>query len=345
MTQGADTEVAIVGASLASYFAAATLARAGVRVALLQSQLPQADLGVIWPGLTDHWGILADNLGEVQAEALIQVVARSRDLLWESPAWAAAQGRRGGVMQLASNATEMLELTRRLRWLSHLWPRRLMSAGSASNYMTVNQVEGASFVGDCGACQASLFYPALVAHLADVGVDFPSQSSAEIVVQTDPQWPWLFEQAGAVFTCESVPEPWNESLVGIESHRGHLMMARHPQRGWQISGFSPEGDSLAADGQADPGLIERLAHLAGQQITCLEGGITSQSRALRYLCSADGLPVVGPLPGGKTWLMTAFASREWSLGPALGEQVALALLGQPAPLLTALPCLRPSRFL
>ncbi|MBT9587720.1 FAD-binding oxidoreductase [bacterium] len=373
MTAQAGFEVAIVGASLASMFAAATLARSGLKILLVEVCPPQIDLGVLWPGLTEHWGMLVDSLGQDQCESLLGVMARSRDLLLESSAWALAQGRRGAVMQLASNSTEMMEMTARLRWLSEIWPRRLMSAGSASNYMTVNEVEGAAFVSDCCACQPATFRSSMLAELIDLGVKIVADPGvilgtgrggeqvhvlgrtfhAEIVLIgaghqsldiLGATGRWLFPQAGAVFEVESVDEPWNSALVGIESHRGHLMLAPHGQRSWSIAGMSPEGDLPAGHGKVNPRLVETLAQLAGERLGSLEGLVTSQPRSIVYTCSSDGLPAVGPVVGGHRWLLAGFAGRSWSMGPALGEQVALALLAQPTPLLSALPCLRPRRF-
>ena len=265
-------------------------------------------------------------------------------------------------MQLASNVTEMQEMTAHLRWLNEVWPRRLMSAGSASNYMTVNQVEGAAFVGDCASCHPPDFYPAMRAHLESLGVEFRvdpaiglSDLDAEIVIVAAAHRSlqilgrsgrWLFAQSGVIYRCESVDEPWNEALVGIESHRGHLVIRPDTRRGWLIAGMAPESDGHAGPEYVDPRLVEVLSTLSGERLSCLEGVITSEPRAVVYTCTADGLPAVGPLPGSaRNWLMAGFAGRSWSLGPALGEQVALALLGEPTPHLAALPCLRPARWL
>lgn len=358
-------DVAVVGANLASLFASLTLRAHGLSVAVVQTGPPQHDLGVLWPGLTEHWGMLAGTLGEGQCEALIRAVARSRDLLMASPAWGEAHGRRGAVMQLACNRTEMEELTVRLRWLNDIWPRRLMSAGAASNYLTVNEIEGAAYVPDCCACQPLELQVALLQQARAAGIEVWHDSQAGVgdgfvttsqgridceMVLVASGWTsldrlaaggrWLFSQCGVVFGCESVSEPWNPSLVGIESHRGHLMLA-HP---WQISGISPEGDGHD-ECQVDTRLIEILSRLAGERITCLESVITTNPRPVVYTCTADSLPAVGPLRGGRQWLLAGFAGRALSLGPALGEQVALAILGQSAPLLEAAPCLRPARFL
>ena len=355
----ADYEVAIVGAGLASYFAALTLARAGTRVLILEPPGPAdsaLDVGLLWPGLTDHWGILKDILGQTQVEALLGLIGRSRELIAQNPAWSSAQGRRGAVMQLASNATEMFELTTHLRWLNDLWPRRLMSAGSASNYLTVNQIEGAAFVGDCVAVQPALFQAALRSQLQQLGVTFqpgtaPNQTpKAEITLHagslSDLQahclaGRWLFSQAGLWLRTEPLDDPWNPALVAVESHRGHLMILppedQDGDRCWRLGGIAPGGESTT-------GLLQTITRLAGDRITSLRQLQPQEVTPVDYICSADGLPLVGPLLGARRWLLTGFASRSWSLAPALGEQVARALLGQSAPELGALPCLRPTRF-
>lgn len=331
-------DVAIRGIGPAALYCALTLAP-HAKVALYPSRDLTLDTHVLWPGLTEHWGLLKDNLGDTQTRALLQTIQRSRDLLQPEP-----ETQRGAVLQLASNGTEFQEMTMHLRWLNEIWPRRLMSAGSASNYVTVNEIAGAAFIGDCLAIHETSLTTRLCIRLQTLKAQVLPQApeSQEILVDADPQLPGLFTQGGAEFLCANVNEDWNPALVGIETQRGHLHIRPHP-KGWLISGIAPEG---AGQQTVDPHFVELLHQLAGQALSPLEGLVTQEARSLIYRCSADGLPVVGPAPGNPhRWSLGAFAGRSWSLGPALGEQVALALLGQPSPLLDALPCLRPSRFL
>ena len=325
-------DVAIRGTGPAALYCALTLAP-HVKVALFPGSDLTLDTHVLWPGLTEHWGLIKETLGDCQTRALVQIIQRSRDLLQHEP-----ETQRGAVLQLASNDTEFQEMTRHLRWLNEIWPRRLMSAGSASNYVPVNEIAGAAFIPDCLSIQEAALTTRLCIRLQTQQVsilhDPPEQQ--EILIDTDPQMPGLFTQSGAEFLCANINEPWNAALVGIETQRGHLHIRPH-SRGWLISGVSPEGDCLEHS--------EVLHNLATQALAPLEGLITENARPLRYRCSADGLPVVGPTAGNPhRWYLGGLAGRSWSLGPALGEQVGLALLGQPAPLLEALPCLRPSRF-
>lgn len=319
-----SVEVAIRGAGPAALYCALTL-KDHCRVTLTPAPVARGT-GVLWPGLTEHWGLLKYNLGAPQAEALLKLMQRSVELVQP-------HAKKGAVLQLASNPTEFQEMSMELRWLTQIWPRRLMSGGAASNYVPVNEADGAAFVPDCLAVDEEGLSQQLLTQIPTCK-DTPE---AEVEVETEPQGPGLFTQQGVEFLCANVNEPWNEALVGIESQRGHLHVRPHP-RGWLISGISPEGES-------HPHFVELLHGLAAKALIPLEGLITEAARELQYHCSADGLPVVGPLPGNpKKWLLGAMAGRCWSLGPALGEQVALALLGKAAPLLEALPCLRPGRF-
>lgn len=326
-------DVAIRGTGPAALYCALTLAP-HVKVALFPTRDLALDTHVLWPGLTEHWGLLKENLGDAQTEALIRTIQRSRDLLQQEP-----ETKRGAVLQLASNDTEFHEMTMHLRWLNEIWPRRLMSAGSASNYVPVHEIAGAAFIGDTLSMDEAALTTRLFIRLqtlqASVLTDAPQHQ--EILIDADPQLPGLFTQTGAEFLCANVNEPWNAALVGIETRRGHLHIRPHP-KGWLVSGVAPEGIALEHP--------EILRNLAAQALAPLEGLIVENPRPLIYTASADGLPVVGPFPGNPhKWSLGAFAGRSWSLGPALGEQVALALLGQPTPLLDALPCLRPARFL
>ncbi|MFN8608634.1 MAG: hypothetical protein U0931_13950 [Vulcanimicrobiota bacterium] len=325
-------EVAIRGTGPAALYCALTLAPE-TRVCLQADQNAPLETGVLWPGLTEHWGLLKCNLGAPQTEALLRLMQRSRELLGSEK-----EVRRGAVLQLASNPTEFQEMTMDLRWLDRLWPRRLMSGGAASNYVAVNEAEGAAFVPDCLSLDETGLLQRLFIRAQSQGLRVVHQlPPAEIEINAEPQGPGLFSQQGLEFLCANVREPWNEALVGIETQRGHLHIRPHP-RGWLVSGISPEGES-------HPQFQELLHALAAKALLPLEGLITESARPLHYRCSADGLPVAGPLPGNpRRWQLGALAGRSWSLGPALGEQVALALLGRPAPLLEALPSLRPGRF-
>jgi len=347
----AQYDLAILGNGPASLFAAHHLADAGLKLALYPGPHQECTLGVVWPGLTEHWGLLRENLGSETCEALLRLLARSAELLQQAPGWPQANGQRGAVLQLASNPTEMLELTMHLRWLNKAWPRRLMSAGAASNYLSVEHVEGAAFVSGCCSFQAEI----LAQHLQDSlkvtlipgAFPEPGKIPAEMILiglghtglkSLGLLDRWIFPQLGVLSRIELVEEAWNPALTAVESHRGHLWILPDHQKGWLIGGLSPEGAS-------DLKLLEILWELAGQQLTSLQNGILGEPRWLPYTASADGLPVVGPLAGGKTWVMTAFASRDWSLAPALGEQVARAILGEGSPELGVLDCLRPARFL
>lgn len=322
--------VAIRGSGPAALYCALTLAP---HVPTVLTATPGTqETNVTWPGFTEHWGLLHDTLGPEQTAALIGLFRRSSQLLSQEK-----ETRRGAVLQLASNVTEFQEMTMHLRWLSPLWPRRLMSAVAASNYVSVNEVEGAAFLPDCLEIDETSLTTRLFIRAQAQGLKVSEDpQSAEVTIDADPQGPGLFTQQGAEFLCPNVSEPWNAALVGIETQRGHLHIRPHP-RGWLISGVAPEGIALEHP--------EILHNLAAKALTPLQGLLTESPRTLTQRSSADGLPVVGPMPGNPyKWQLGALAGRSWSLGPALGEQVALALLGQPAPLLEALPCLRPGRF-
>ncbi len=324
-------DVAIRGSGPAALYCALTLAPQAATV-LIAGETTR-EIGVTWPGFTEHWGLICDTLGTEQTAALIQLFQRSYQLLQPEK-----ETRKGAVLQLASNATEFQEMALHLRWLNEKQPRRLMSAGAASNYVPVHECEGAAFIPDCLKIDETALTTRLFIRAQAQGLKVTQNlENAEITIDADPQHPKIFTQQGAEFLCPNVSEPWNEALVGIETRRGHLHIRPHP-RGWLVSGVAPEGFALEHP--------EILHNLAAQALLPLDGLLSEEPRPLMQRTSADGLPVAGPMPGNPHhWQLGALAGRSWSLGPALGEQVALALLGQPAPLLEALPCLRPGRFL
>lgn len=357
MSQTCD--VLLCGSGVANLFAALALQQAGVRVLLIQPPGPPpsgTSLGVVWPSLTEHWGILRDNLGAPAVAALMGLFRRSSQLIQP------LAGGHGAVLQLACNATEWREQTLHLREIDALWPRRLMSGASANNYLVVGEVDGAAFVPDCCSFDPLHVRQALWERLQPdcrresiqrVGEGWVETQEGRyeaevVVVSAGPnslRWlgisqSRLFPGLGMLLHFPHLQGIWNRALVGVESYRGHLMVAPHPEGGWWLAGMAPEAD-------ASPERLQRLlVQLASAILPDLEGQVPQSARILQHTLTADGLPLAGPLPGcSRRWLVAGLGSRSWSWGPALGEQVALSLLGQPSPLLSSLSCLRPSRWL
>lgn len=357
-------DVVAVGASLANLFLLLRLSEHGCRTALLAPPIaPQSccDLGVTWPGLTEHWGILYPNLGR-QVEAMVRLFQESNALLG---AHGAVKG--GAVLQCASNPTEFQELAAELSWLNRLWPRRLMGAAPATNYFPLLKSEGAAFVPDCislnprqyreqllgilaarGCAMVEMTLPFSLRESAGVTVEWGSgcalrselavvgASLASLELLGSPR-PWLVPMSGTGFRFSRPQEPWNQSLVAVETQRGHLMLAPHPDGSWLALALAPAG------GESDAGYL-------GWFVRELDEGFglrnPDQSWSLRFCSTVDGLPLVGPLPGAqRTWLCAGLGSRSWSWGPALGSEMARVLLGEGSELLSELPALRPSRWL
>lgn len=139
-----------------------------------------------------------------------------------------------------------------------------------------------------------------------------------------------------------IVEGWNQSFVGCESHRGHLMVVPDVQGcGWWLGGVAPDA------GGSPSGWQELLVELAGQLLGDLSAVGPAQSAHLVDLTmTVDGLPFVGPLPGSsRRWVMSGMGARDWSWGPALGDGVAQSLLGLDDELTRQLARLRPSHRL
>jgi sarcosine oxidase subunit beta len=76
-----------------------------------------------------------------------------------------------------------------------------------------------------------------------------------------------------------------------------------------------------------------LPALASLRLSQVWAGVEAQS--------IDGLPFIGPAPIGGLYLATGFSNHGFQLSPAVGELVADALAGLPAPLLTPFAPSRP----
>ncbi len=126
------------------------------------------------------------------------------------------------------------------------------------------------------------------------------------------------------------------------------MVCHHREWGWLLSGLSPASgwEALCDSKEVDLALVERLQALLSGLLSDLPVGNVQEAWSTISTWSADGLPLVGPLPGSsRTWILAGFSTRSWSLGPAIGESVSKIVLGDGCPLLAQLPCLRPSRWL
>jgi glycine/D-amino acid oxidase-like deaminating enzyme len=160
--------------------------------------------------------------------------------------------------------------------------------------------------------------------------------------------PWLFPLRGAALRYRGV-DAWNPALAAVESYRGHLMFrpGNTPDE-WLVGGLNPGAswEAHTAEQRVDEALSAMIHKLAVHLVPSLGDQHPQAAYPLIYTYTADGLPLVGPLPGSqRTWLLAGLASRSWTLGPALGEQVARALLQQPHDLLMSLPQLRPARWM
>ena len=357
-------DVVAIGASVANLFLLLELSSQGCRAALLCPEEPPqsaSDFGVLWPGLTEHWGLLRPHLGR-QVEGFLGLFAASREHLRQNGPTQA-----GAVLQCACNPTEMDELSCELRWLNALWPRRLMGAAASTNYLPLLKSEGAAFVPDSLSLDPRRYRRQLLQELvrrgvaigplrrpyrlnpgsgvelqlpggqsirAELGVVGCSLGSTELLELSRR---WLLPMQGLGMTFPQAAEPWNRALVGVESHRGHLMLAPRSQGGWMSLAVAPSIEE--DDVRLRNWVLRELEEWVGLSAPASNWDVT-------FAVSADGLPLVGPLPGhSRLWMCCGMGSRSWSWGPGLGVELARVLLGQESCLLQSLPALRPSRWL
>lgn len=258
-----------------------------------------------------------------------------------------------------------------LGWVEKLSPRRLMSGGAATNYLPLDEAEGAAFVPGCLRFAPPQVRRTLMESLERHGVTLLEGTvervgdgllfleghrwTAEIILVCaghrslellGVERPWLFPLRGVGVSFEAVREPWNAALAALECYRGHLMLTPEENGAWLLAGSNPGAgwESHTSERLVDPDLAETLQQLAGTLLPCLREANPARSWAILSSWTADGLPLVGPMPGShRLWVSAGYGSRSWTFGPALGEQIGCALLGRSATLLEALPQLRPGR--
>lgn len=316
---------------------------------------------VLWPGFAEHWGRIYETLGAASCARWMELVTRSGALLRESYGWDGSDVQGGAVLQLAAHEAEWSDLCVELGWVASRSPRRLMSAGAASNLVTLDQAAGAAFVAGSASFDPGLLRRSLLLDLeasgclvarslhgitpdGEVSTELGTLSCDCVVLgggrhslrQAGLEERWLLPHGGVELMITPRAADWNPALSALEAHRGHLMITSGGNQ-WRVVGLAPEPVEDEAE------LVAVVSRLAGELLMPLQGVTPEASRPVQFTVTPDGLPVVGPLSGSRFWLCDGLGSRAWTFGPALGESLALALSGQDS-LLMGLPEARPSRF-
>lgn len=348
-----EVEVAVLGAGPAALAAARTMAAAGARVSLVApgpwtAGPATTGPGVALPCLPGHYADLARVVGREQARSLWALAGAGASSLRSLLAGEDCALRRGGVLLLAADEEEHQEMAGSLRMLvEDGFSPRMMGPPAATNYLPVEAEFGALYLGG-----AATFDPvralARLAGLAEAsGVRFVSLGSS--CTWREEGGSLLLEgssarlRAGTLVLAEGAPreglEPWLPALAGLllatdplREGMTDVTVAASANRGRELYQGTPGGGLVGfglVSGQPGGPSAEDLLE-AGMQARFPEtrrAGRTHREPTL-HEGSADGLPLVGPLPGhDRVHLLAGFGTSAWSLGHGAGEALARRLGG------------------
>lgn len=345
-----SVDVAVVGAGPAGLACASVLAAEGVSVAVVEAGRVGFDgsargEGMAVPGMAEHYFPLCEALGRAEAAAWWR-------LSFAGPAWLPF-GEKGGVLLGAVNEAEFAEMTAGLRWLvEDGFEARMMGPAAATNYVPIDEIEGALYlpgarVFNPASALVSLASeltvweesPALSVSPGRVVCEHGTVSCEVVVVAAGPGTgallglSSLFPLRGQIMTCGPVREGPRGVTPAVVCNRSHELYRRVPDGGMLCSGINP-GSGWAektTELKADPvfgGFLEKTARGRFPEFTEVE-----RLWAMVHTFTADGLPLVGPLPGhSRMHVLSGFGNRSWSLGVGAGVALGRVLAGLTAEL-------------
>ncbi|MEW6278876.1 MAG: FAD-binding oxidoreductase, partial [Candidatus Eremiobacterota bacterium] len=270
---------------------------------------------------------------------------------------------RGGLMQLAVNQAELEEMKRGVAWLSEDgFEPRMMSDAAATNMVNVAGNLGVTYLPgalrfdpalalvrlserllereggyfeESGAVQVDLDNPpgvkvatALGLVEAEVAVLAAGHGNAALAPEMGRR---LFPLRGQCLATAPLPAGMRGATVAVTANRGHECYRSLPDGRLLVAGIHPASGyrEKTETLEVDPVFQSHLERFLGERCPEASGARISNRWACVYTWSADGLPLVGPLPGHiRVYLASGFASRSWSLGVGAGRLIARMLAGE-----------------
>lgn len=349
------TDVAVVGAGPAGLALARTMQASGARVRLVgEDPAAATGPGVALPVLAEHYATLCRDLGRDTAREWWQLAVEGAAALRDE---LVCPRRRGGAMLLPANEAEYREMEEGLRALTDDgFQPRMMSAAAATNYLPVDAEPGALYfpgavVFDPAEALQSLARGLESAPPGPLEVDADGirigDLRAEMAVlaegaQHDGRW--LFPLRGQILETGPVRDGMTDVTVAVSANRGHEVYREAADSGLMASGINPGSGpkERTEDLEVDPVFQEFLEGFLRRRFPDARAEVKKR-RAACYRFTADGLPLVGSLPGqARVHVLAGFGASPWSLAVGAGRRLGALLAGQAA---TLPPNSSPRRYL
>ena len=317
--------VLIEGITPAGLGAALAFSEAGQHCAIRGSvELLRHHPGICAPATPEHYWVMCEGLGREQAALWWRIAVEGARSLREWLRKAGCPHESGALLQLAVNAAEFGEMQRSLELLNAdgFLEVRMMGSGAASNYVSVNEVEGAMY-----SPWACTFDP-LQAGLALLNLVDQSAAPHRACILTRIEERGVFPMRGqsGFFPASDGP---HGGVVAITANRMHILIRPHAGR-WLVSGLNPGAgpSEFTSVPETNPKLVRTVGKVAGRTLMDLQEAEPEDMQPFLCWQSRDGVPLLGAVPGASdTYVAAGFGAAEWSWGFGAGQLLARFLMG------------------